>query len=64
MEHGDHVRGIVVEVVRRWNGGPDGFAGAWAEVRRQLRALRDTSTTLIEDERTALELLRRLQTAS
>ena len=30
------------------------------EVRRQLRRLRDTSTSLREDERTALQLLRQL----
>ena len=40
--------------------GRDGFVALWAEVRRQLRRLRDTSTSLREDERTALQLLRQM----
>jgi hypothetical protein len=64
MEHRDHVRGIVVDVLHRWNGRPASFVEAWTEVRRELRALRDTSSTLREDERTALEVLRGFQAAS
>ena len=63
MEHRHQIETIVRDVVR---GGSDaagraGFARMWAEIRRQLRALRDTATSLIEDERTALQCLRQLQ---
>jgi hypothetical protein len=65
VEHRDQIEAIVVEAVRRWGDGywqgRHGFARAWAEVRQQLRGLRDTATSLVEDERTALQLLRRLQ---
>jgi hypothetical protein len=68
MEHRDQIEAIVLEAVRRWGDGywrgRDGFAQAWSEVRQQLRGLRDTATSLVEDERTALQLLRRLQAAT
>jgi hypothetical protein len=58
VENRDQIRAIVSEAVQTWSGQRDGFASAWAEVRRRLRGLRDTATTLREDERTALQLLR------
>jgi len=65
VEHRDQIEAIVLEAVRRWGDGfwrgRDGFAHAWREVRQQLRGLRDTATSLVEDERTALQLLRGLQ---
>ena len=63
MEHRSQIEGIVRDAMRAGSSaaGRAGFAGVWAEVRRQLRALRDTTTSLIEDERTALQFLRQLQ---
>ncbi len=63
MEHRRHIEAIVSDVMRTWSGsaGRAGFAAMWVEVRRQLRALRDTTTSLVEDERTALQLLHQLQ---
>jgi hypothetical protein len=60
VEHRDQIRTIVAEVMHSSGGQRDGFVSAWAEVRRRLRGLRDTTTTLREDERTALQLLRGL----
>src|SRR5437867_13291592 len=57
MEHRKQIEAIVTEAVSHWTAGRDGFVAAWAEVRRQLRRLRDTSTSLREDERTAVQLL-------
>jgi len=63
MEHRSQIETIVRDAMRTWNGsaGRAGFTGMWTEVRRQLRALRDTATSLAEDERTALQFLRQLQ---
>ena len=63
MEHRSQIEAIVRDAMQTGSqsAGRAGFAGIWAEVRRQLRALRDTATSLIEDERTALQLLRQLQ---
>jgi hypothetical protein len=63
MEHRSQIEAIVRDAMRASNGtaGRAGFAGVWGEVRRQLRALRDTTTSLLEDERTALQFLRQLQ---
>ncbi len=63
MEHRHQIEAIVREVVRAEShaGGRAGFARSWGEIRRQLRALRDTATSLIEDERAALQFLRQLQ---
>jgi len=63
MEHRSQIETIVRDAMRAGSGaaGRAGLAGVWAEVRRQLRALRDTTTSLIEDERTALQFLRQLQ---
>lgn len=65
MEHQQQIEAIVSEVARAGSGerGRAGFARVWREIRRQLRALRDTTTTLVEDERTALQFLRQIQTA-
>jgi hypothetical protein len=60
MEHRMQIEAIVKEAVGHWSAGRDGFVAVWAEVRRQLRRLRDTSTSLREDERTALQLLRQM----
>ena len=56
MEHRHQIEAIVGEAARAWSAGSGraGFAGVWGEIRRQLRGLRDTATSLIEDERTAL----------
>ena len=64
MEHRHQIEAIVREAVRADSGGSGraGFARMWGEIRRQLRALRDTATSLVEDERTALQFLRQLQT--
>jgi hypothetical protein len=64
MEHRYQIEAIVREVVRAESheAGRAGFARVWGEIRRQLRALRDTATSLIEDERAALQCLRQLQT--
>ena len=61
MEHRKQIEAIVREA--DWTAGLEGFVAAWAEIRRQLRSLRDTSTSLREDERAALQLLRQLQAA-
>jgi hypothetical protein len=63
MEHRSQIEAIVRDTMRAWNdsAGRAGFTAMWAEVRRQLRALRDTTTSLVEDERTALQFLRQLQ---
>jgi hypothetical protein len=63
MEHRSQIEAIVRDAMRSWShtAGRAGFAGMWAEVRRQLRALRDTTTSLAEDERTALLCLRQFQ---
>ena len=63
MEHRKQIEAIVAEAISHWTAGREGFVAAWAEVRRQLRSLRDTSTSLREDERAALQLLRQLQAA-
>jgi hypothetical protein len=65
MEHRSQIEAIVRDAMRACSdtAGRAGFAGMWAEVRRQLRALRDTTTSLVEDERTALQFLRQLQVA-
>jgi hypothetical protein len=60
VDNRDLINAIVMEAVGGCGGGRDGFAAAWAEVRRRLRGLRDTTTALREDERTALQLLRGL----
>jgi hypothetical protein len=60
VEHRDQIRTIVTEVMHSPESHHDGFVSAWAEVRRRLRGLRDTTTTLREDERTALQVLRGL----
>ena len=60
VENRDQINAIVMEAVRGCGCGRDGFAAAWAEVRRRLRGLRDTTTALREDETTALQLLRGL----
>jgi len=66
MEHRMQIEAIIQDAVARvpsqgmMTAGRDGFVAAWAEVRRQLRRLRDTSTSLREDERTALQLLRQM----
>jgi hypothetical protein len=59
VEHRSQIEAIVRDVTRAWNGGAGraGIVAMWAEVRRQLRALRDTATSLAEDERTALQFL-------
>jgi hypothetical protein len=62
MEHRMQIEAIVKEALAQWTAGKEEFVAAWAEVRRQLRRLRDTSTSLREDERAALQLLRQLQT--
>jgi hypothetical protein len=63
MEHRSQIEAIVRDTMRACSdtAGRAGFAAMWAEVRRQLRALRDTATSLVEDERTALQFLRQLQ---
>jgi hypothetical protein len=61
MEHRMQIEAIVKEAAAHWTAGREGFVAAWDEVRRQLRRLRDTSTSLREDERAALQLLRQLQ---
>jgi hypothetical protein len=67
MEDRDRIEAIVTEALRGWSEGGgrgrDRLAATWGQVRRQLRALRDTATSLEEDERTALQLLRRFQVA-
>jgi hypothetical protein len=67
MEDRDRIEAIVTEALRGWSDsggrGRDRLAATWSQVRRQLRALRDTATSLEEDERTALQLLRRFQVA-
>ena len=65
MEHRQQIEAIVREAVRPGSAesGRAGFTREWGEVRRQLRALRDTATSLVEDERTALQFLRQLQAA-
>lgn len=67
MEHRHQIEAIVSEAVRAASDGSErgraGFARIWSEIRRQLRAMRDTATSLVEDERTALQLLRQIQTA-
>jgi hypothetical protein len=67
MEHRDQIEAIVAEAMRDGDGGAQwgraALADAWTRVRRQLRDLRDTATTLAEDERTALQLLQRFQAA-
>ena len=65
MEHRQQIEAIVREAVRAGSAesGRAGFTRVWGEVRRQLRALRDTATSLVEDERTALQFLRQLQSA-
>ena len=60
MEHRKQIEAIVRDAVTQWTAGREEFVAAWAEVRRQLRRLRDTSTSLLEDERTALQLLRQM----
>ena len=60
MEHRKQIEAIVTEAVAHWTAGREEFVAAWAEVRRQLRRLGDTSTSLLEDERTALQLLRQM----
>ena len=60
MEHREQINTIVMEAVGNWSGDRHDFTAAWAEVRRRLRGLRDTTTTLREDERTAMQILRRL----
>ena len=64
MEHRHQIEAIVSEAVRAGSGEPGraGFARIWGEIRRQLRALRDTATSLVEDERTALQYPRQIQT--
>ena len=57
MEHRDQISAIVSEAVAKCSGEYDSLASTWAEVRRRLRGLRDTTTTLREDERIALQLL-------
>jgi hypothetical protein len=64
MEHRDQIEAIVAEASRAcgnstWRGRA-GFVTVWTQVRRQLRDLRDTATSLAEDERTALQLLQQL----
>lgn len=61
MEHRKQIEAIVAEAISQWTAGREEFVAAWTEVRRQLRNLRDTSTSLREDERAALQLLRQLQ---
>ena len=63
MEHRSQIEAIVRDAMRACSdtAGRASFAGMWAEVRRQLRALRDTTTSLVEDERTALQFLRQFQ---
>jgi len=63
VEHRIQIEAIVRDVMRAWNGGAGraGVVAMWTEVRRQLRALRDTATSLAEDERTALQFLRQIQ---
>jgi hypothetical protein len=64
VEHRHQIEAIVREAMHPWIVGadrsPEGFFTAWAEVRRQLRTLRDTTTSLNEDEGTARQLLRQL----
>jgi hypothetical protein len=64
VEHREQIEALVSDVIReqdaRAHPGQDTLAHAWAEVQRQLRALRDTSTSLPEDERLALQYLLRL----
>ena len=60
MEHRDQINTIVMEAVGNWSGDRHDFTAAWAEVRRRLRGLRDTATTLREDEQMAMQILRRL----
>jgi hypothetical protein len=65
MEHRHQIEAIVRDAARAWSEGSGraGFARVWGEIRRQLRGLRDTATSLIEDERTALQFLRQIQAA-
>jgi hypothetical protein len=65
MEHRHQIEAIVSEAMRAGSGGTGraGFLRVWGEIRRQLRALRDTATSLVEDERTALQFLRQIQAA-
>ena len=67
MEYRTQIEAIVRDALRAGSEsagqGADVFARVWAEVRRQLRALRDTATNLGEDERAALQCLRQLQAA-
>lgn len=65
MEHRHQIEAIVSEAVRAGGSEPGraGFARMWGEIRRQLRALRDTATSLVEDERTAMQFLRQIQAA-
>jgi hypothetical protein len=65
MEHRHQIEAIVREAARAGSGqsGRAGFARVWGEIRRQLRALRDTATSLVEDERAALQFLRQIQAA-
>lgn len=65
MEHREQIEAIVRDVLRAGNEeawrGRAGFLQLWSSVRRRLRALRDTATSLWEDEQTALALLYRAQ---
>jgi hypothetical protein len=60
VEHRDQISAIVSEAVAKCSGEHHAIASTWAEVRRRLRGLRDTATTLREDEQIALQLLRGL----
>lgn len=68
MEHQEQIEAIVRDVLRAGNEeawrGRTGFLQLWSSVRRRLRALRDTATSLWEDEQTALALLYRAPTPS
>ena len=65
MGHQEQIDALVREAILMWEQsgrrGRDGFAAMWVEVRRRLRGLRDTATSLAEDQQTALRLLQRLQ---
>ena len=60
VEHRMQINAIVMEAVGSRTGEGQAFASTWAEVRRRLRGLRDTDTTLREDEQIALQFLRGL----